>query len=193
MEKIHFVTGNAEKIEIAKVVCEQDGIVVEPVTLAVDEIQGEDPEIIVSDKAKRAYIQLEMPLVVSDDTWNIPALNGFPGPYMKSINHWFTPEDFLRLMDGIVDRTVILHQYLAFTDVDVVKVFRNDIPGKIIEETRGYNKKSPNMSVTALDADNGKTIAEVFELGQEAVIERYRRRRDVWHDFVEWYSHSHNS
>ena len=50
-----------------------------------------------------------------------------------------------------------------------MKVFENDIKGKIIDEPRGSNDKSPNMAVTELDQDNGKTIAEVFEQGEEAV------------------------
>jgi non-canonical purine NTP pyrophosphatase (RdgB/HAM1 family) len=187
MKTIHFATGNNEKIQIAQTVCSQAGIVVTPVSIEIDEIQGEDPELIVQDKVRRAYEQLEVPVVVSDDTWDIHALNGFPGAYMKSINHWFEPEDFIRLMSGVEDRRITLHQYLAFTDGKTTKVFKNDIIGKIIHEPRGKNKRSPNMTVTVLDSDNGKTIAEVFEQGSEAVVARYKNRLDAWHSFVDWY------
>lgn len=156
-------------------------------TLEIDEIQGEDPEVIVRDKARRAYEKLGMPVIVSDDTWDIPALKGFPGAYMKSINYWFTSDDFLRLMKGVKNRQIILHQYLAYTDGSVTEVFKNDIPGKIIDEARGRNEKSPNMTVIVLDSDSGKTIAEVFEKGREAVIDRYKNQPDAWHGFVEWY------
>ena len=96
MNKIFFVTGNAEKMLIAQTVCSSSGINVEQVIIEIDEIQGEDPMIIVQDKARRAYEGLAKPIVVSDDSWDIPALNGFPGPYMKSMNKWFKSEDFLR-------------------------------------------------------------------------------------------------
>ena len=43
------------------------------------------------------------------------------------------------------------------------------------------------MTVTVLDSDNGKTIAEVFDQGEEAVVDRYKNRPDAWHGFVEWY------
>ena len=128
------------------------------------------------------------PIVVSDDSWDIPALNGFPGPYMKSINMWFKPEDFLRLMNGVQERAIILHQYLAYYDGSMMQVFKNDIPGKIINDARGKNDRSPNMTVTVLDHDNGKTIAEVFEQGEKAVVERYLSRRDAWHKFAEWFN-----
>jgi hypothetical protein len=67
-----------------------------------------------------------------------------------------------------------------------MKVFSNDIHGKIIDKPCGQNDRSPNMTVTVLDHDNGKTIAEVFEQGQKAVVERYQTRPDVWHSFVNW-------
>ena len=154
--------------------------------IEIDEIQGEDPKIIIEDKARRAYAKLKKPVVVSDDSWNMPALNGFPGPYMKSINHWFTPQDFLRLMEGIADRTVILHQYLAYYDGHQLRIFSNDIPGQITTVARGSNAHSPNMAITTLDMDNGKTVAEVFAQGPDAVAERYRNRRDAWHELIDW-------
>lgn len=172
---------------IAQTVCSQAGISVEQATVEIDEIQSENAKVILEDKVRRAYAKLSKPVVVSDDSWNIPALNGFPGPYMKSINHWFTPQDFLRLMDGVTERTIILHQYLAYYDGKTMQTFTNDIRGHIIHEARGKNDRSPSMAVIVLDNDNGKTIAEVFEQGRDAIVERYIARRDAWHDFADWY------
>jgi len=90
-------------------------------------------------------------------------------------------------MDGVEDRRITLHQYLAYTDGSLTKVFTNNIDGQIIHEARGKNAKSPNMAVITLDSDNGKTIAEVFEQGTEAIVARYKNRPDAWHGFVEWY------
>lgn len=187
MKIIYFATSNPEKIQIAQTVCNELGATIKPVALDIDEVQGEDPEAIVRDKADRAYEQLGMPVVVSDDTWDIRALKGFPGAYMKSINYWFNPEDFLRLMNGLEDRHITLHQYLAYTDGIATEIFENNIHGHIIDEVRGNSEKSPNTTVTVLDSDNGKTIAEVFEQGTEAIVARYKNRPDAWHGFVDWY------
>lgn len=187
MKTVYFATSNPEKIQIAQTVCAEVNIRVKSVSIDIDEIQGEDPEMIVRDKARRVFEQLGMPVLVSDDTWDIRALKGFPGAYMKSINYWFEPGDFLRLMHGVDDRHITLHQFLAYTDGSVTEVFKNDIEGQIINEPRGKSEKSPNMTVTVLDSDNGKTIAEVFEQGTEAVTARYKNRPDAWHGFVEWY------
>ena len=188
MRTVYFATTSQEKALIARTVCATAGITVEQAVLDTDEIQGEDPKVIVKDKARRAYEQLGKPVVVSDDSWNIPALNGFPGAYMKSINHWFTAQDYLRLMEGIKDRTVIIHQYLAYTDGKTIKIFKNDLPGQIIHKARGNNHKSPSAEVTVLDSDNGKTIAEVFERGGDAIAARYEDGPDAWHQFIAWYT-----
>lgn len=190
MRTVYFATTNKEKIQIAQTVCAGRNITVKSVALDIDEIQGEDPEIIVRDKARRAFDKLDLPVIVSDDTWDIKALKGFPGAYMKSINYWFAPEDFLRLMNGVEDRRITLHQYLVYTDGKITEVFKNDIHGQVINEVRGKNDKSPNMTVTVLDPDNSKTIAEVFERGIEAVVARCESRPDVWHGFIDWYKKS---
>lgn len=101
MKTLYFATTNQEKIQIAQTACTRANINIEAVALDIDEIQGEDPELIVLDKAQRAYNLIGAPTIVSDDTWDIRALRGFPGAYMKSINYWFEPQDFLRLMEGI--------------------------------------------------------------------------------------------
>ncbi len=187
MHKLYFATTNKDKIQIAQTVCKDVDITLVPVSLEIDEIQGENPEIIVKDKAQRAYERLGKPVIVSDDSWDIRALNGFPGAYMKSINHWFTSDDFLRLMNGVKDRRVTIHQYLAYTDGSMTQVFSNSIKGKIINEARGSSKKSPNMTVIVLDSDNGKTLAEVYEEGAKAIEARYKNRPDAWHVFIDWY------
>ena len=187
MNSIYFASSNQEKIQIAQTVCAEANISVQPIGLEIDEIQGEDSEAIVRDKVRRAYEQVDRPVIVTDETWDIPSLRGFPGAYMKSINQWFMSRDFLRLMQGITDRRIVLCQYLAYTDGVLTKVFRNDMPGQIINEARGTNDKSPSMTVIALDCDNGKTIAEVFEQGTDAVIARHKNQPDVWHEFLSWY------
>ena len=188
MSEILFSTSNPDKTLIAKTICSAKGLNVEQISLDIDEIQGEDPKVIVEDKVRKAYQKIKKAVVVSDDSWDIPALNGFPGPYMKSLNHWFKAEDFLRLMDGINDRTIIIHQYLSYFDGKNIYTFKNDFSGKVTLEPRGKNDRSPSTMITELDIDNGKTIAELFEeVEQGALINRYLTNNDVWHEFVTWY------
>ena len=186
MAPIFFVTGNKEKLANARVVCEMNDVPLEQVVFEIDEIQGEDSEAIVTAKAWAAYEALQKPVVVSDDTWSINALGGFPGAYMKSINYWFKPQDFLNLLTGAVDRTVWLRQYLAYCDGTTVTTFLNEISGRVLEQSYGDDSKAPWMNVTTLEGDDGKPMAEIFR-PDGTILEAYKDRPDAWKEFIKWY------
>lgn len=187
MDTIYFASSNKDKVNIAKHACSSAGIKLEQAIIDIDEIQGEDPIPIITDKARRAYEILGKPLVVSDDTWDIPALNGFPGPYMKSINSWFSSDDFIRLMHGITNRKIILHQYLAFIDEDGVEIFTADLSGIVLNEAKGNDTKAPIKNVVAFDMDGGKSLTEVYNSPTELMNEQLSKRADAWPDLLNWY------
>lgn len=172
-------TGNTQKFGIGQTILKEYGITLAQKPLDIDEIQGEDPILVLKDKALKAYDQLKEPVVVSDDWWDIPALRGFPGAYMKSMNHWFTPDDFIALMTGKTDRRVILHAYLAYADGTDVHVFSNDLSGVIVDSPRG-TYGPPIMHVAAMDYDESRTISETYDQGLEHTVDRLRDRDDAW-------------
>ena len=51
--------------------------------LDLDEIQSFDPEVIIADKARRAYEIVKKPVVVEDVSAGLDKLNGLPGPFIK--------------------------------------------------------------------------------------------------------------
>ena len=183
MKSLIFSTGNDSKFSTAHKVCDDYGIKLVQNELDIDEIQGEDPEKIVKDKVRKAYNQLKKPVVVSDDSWVIPGLNGFPGPYMKPMNHWFTVEDFLRLTLPLKDRRVFLIGYLAYKDGNHLKIFHQKREGFLLKEARG-KQSYPNHKIFSMLGDNGLSISEVYDKGLD------RSERDVakiWHEFAEWF------
>ncbi|MDO4773538.1 MAG: non-canonical purine NTP pyrophosphatase [Candidatus Saccharibacteria bacterium] len=184
MRSVRFATGNQRKIEEASSVLAQYGIVINPVSLSIDEIQHTNPIKITEHKVKAAYEALGCPLVVNDSSWEIPALSGFPGGYMKDIAQWLTAEDFLRLMDGRQDRRIILHDVVAYYDGNSVELFAYDQTGVIIEAPRG-NGLSMNQ-VVVMNNGNDLTIAEEFaQRSQGASInpEAYQH----WQSFARWF------
>lgn len=184
MKKLVFCSGNVEKFSNARLVCEQYGIELEQAKLSIDEIQSEDGDKIIADKLDKAYAILKKPVIVSDDSWEISGLNGFPGPYMKSINHWFTPEDFLRLTLPLENRCVYLVQRLGFKNGNVSKIFTRKTKGTILKEIRGkYGVTSHKL--ISMDGDNGLTIAEIYEKGLDKAE---REISENWHEFIDWYS-----
>jgi XTP/dITP diphosphohydrolase len=183
MPDITFVTGNDEKFHIASLVFAEHNINLQQARIDIDEIQGEDAERIVRDKLQKAYAALQKPVVVNDDSWAFMGLGGFPGPYMKSINHWFTPEDFLRLTLPLEDRRVVLTQWIGYQDADTQKLFKLEHSGEILKELRG-NHGSGLQQIITMPGDNGLSVSEQYDRGADM------SGREVtigWRQCIDWY------
>lgn len=183
MSKLAFVTGNVEKFMLGEQTCRQAGIELEQVKLDIDEIQSENSEAIALDKAGKAFAILGKPLIITDDSWAIPGLGGFPGPYMKSINHWFKPQDLINLTASLEDRTIILTQIIVYVDSGHTQLFQKDSRGQLLKVAKG-NWGQVSQKVITMDGDNGKSIAEIYDSGGEHI---YRRPAELWHEFANWY------
>ena len=182
-KQLIFSTGNESKFLAADKICSKYGVKVIQNSLEIDEIQSEDAEKIVIDKVDKAYDLIKQPVIVSDDSWAIPGLGGFPGPYMKSMNHWFKPQDFINITQHLKDRRIFLDCYLAYKDSTQTKIFHRRREGAILTEPKGKSEFA-NHLVVSMSEDNGLTIAEIYERGL------YGENRDVekvWHDFIDWF------
>lgn len=178
-----FVTGNANKFQEARTIMNPFGIKLEQTKVSIDEIQSESPEDVTIDKAKKAYEKVKKPLFVNDSGWIFTALNGFPGPFMKYINKWFTPEDFINLLARYDNKEVILQETLVFTDGNIVKVFKRNIKGKILDKPQG-NKGVPSDQVISLSS-NEQSISETYD---NTAKENNTTNDSIWKDFAVWFS-----
>lgn len=155
--KLIYVTGNLNKFNHAKVYWAKLGIDLEQRKLEIDEIQSDSISEIAKDKAQKAFNIIKQPLIVSDSGWFIPALNNFPGPFMKYLNQWFSTEDFLALMKDKSDRTILFVHVVAVADKRGVKVFEQKIEGTILEKPDGVGLPSDQLIVLE---SNKQTIAK---------------------------------
>lgn len=183
--QILCATGNTDKFNIGKHAVNRYGITLVQTKVSIDEIQHIDPLKIIAHKATQAYKELKEPVIVTDDCWNILALNGFPGGFMKYINDWFVPEDFLRLMSNKTERTIQLEQYVAYCDGGEPKIFFSKVSGKIIDEARGEHGVSI-VKVVCFDDDGGLTISETYDRGLEHDELRMAGRSRCWQELAEW-------
>src|SRR5680860_226433 len=106
MKHIVLVTSNIRKLSEAKAALKDFDIEVQNKQFDIDEFQACDPVIIAKHKAKEAFRLAREPIVITDTSWGIPALNGFPGGYMKDVASWLTPTDFLNLLKNKEDRSI---------------------------------------------------------------------------------------
>lgn len=142
MISVTFVTGNALKASIARDILRGYGIEVVQEKIETPEIQSSDGAEISAFSASHAARALGRAVVKTDVSYAIPALNGFPGPYVKFINQWLSSHDLLRLMRGKEDRTLIITEFLTYADPDgKTATFQSVTPcriaDRVIDDTQG--------------------------------------------------------
>lgn len=180
---IAFATGNSRKIAEATVTLADYDIEIVPIKVEIDEIQHHDPVEITKAKARAAYEVAKQPVVVSDTSWRIPALGGFPGGYMKDIAAWLQPADWLNLMATHDDRSIMCLEHIAYFDGTNLQHFEAEYEGVFINEERGRDDESESFEkVVILYGD--KTMAEQLEGGEIASAAEELRH---WKKFGEWY------
>lgn len=182
MHTLTYVTSNKIKFDTATLICAPLGVNLQQATADVPEMQGNDGEIIARDKAQRAYDILQRPIIISDDSWSIPGLKGFPGPYMKYMNEWLTEEDWLRLVKPLEDRRIVLRQVIVYQDANGQHTFHTDVEGVLLRKPHGASH-FPHLTLASFD--NGTTsIAEAIEKSGSALATA--NRTSSWHALCEW-------
>lgn len=178
MKSIIFVTGNWRKVTEAKLACEPLGIEVLQEAYDIHEIQNDNPLEISEHKARSAFEIVNKPLVVTDTFWNIPALNGFPGAYMKDVGgKWFTPQDFILLMSDKEDKRIAFSENIVYIDNNQVKHFSKEFWGKIVPP------RGTGLPIEQVAEFNGLTIGEQRERGDVS----HGPEDYVWIDFAKWF------
>ncbi len=181
---ITFVTGNQRKLRHMRKACLLAGIRFQHMAADIDEIQAHDPMRIALHKADEAFkLCGGVPVAVNDAFWSIPALNGFPGGYMKDVIQWLTAEDFLNLMRDKPDRSVVVTETLIYKDKDQIKTFTCEVQGTFTDAPRGPGN---SMEQVIELADSGKTLAELHEAGEY----EWSSGNTIWTDFATWYAES---
>lgn len=182
MKKILFATTNARKIQEANESLELYGITVDAINIEIDEIQHHDSAEITKAKAKSAYEVVQKPVVVQDTTWEIPALNGFPGGYMKDVHGWLVEEDWMALMARHEDQTIFCIEHVAYYDGAEYQHFQSRQTGSFVKEPRGVSGNSLERTVT-LGGD--KTLAELHDEGK---VLSAHVKLEHWEKFAKWYA-----
>jgi len=179
--KISYVTGNIGKFENAQKFFNQFNIDVQQLSIKVEEIQSGDSLEIAIAKAEAAYAQVKRPLFVNDASWIIPALGGFPGPFMKFVNQWFKLQDFINLMTDNEDRRIILKDSIVYINESGHTVFTHEHVGEILNEVATFDYKHPTDVVVSLSKDHS-SIAEEKSKGGFFIEDEDA----VWKEFVTW-------
>ena len=179
MKKILFATGNQRKIDEAKAACDDFDIEVEQLNVDIYEIQSHDPTEISKHKAQSAFEKAGAPIVVTDTSWRIPALDGFPGGYMKDVSSWLAPEDFISLLSRHEDKRIFFTETIIYVDGEEVRIFSEEYEGKIVGTPRGVGE-----SIEQVAEFEGSTLGEHRERGGIS----HDPEDYIWYKFAQWYT-----
>lgn len=130
-----YITGNDVKFSVASQAFTNTGIVLLQKNLSTPEIQSRSVQEVAMYSASWASKQLDQPVMVTDAGFYIQALNGFPGPFIKFVNEWFSADDYINLMQGKTNRTLIIQDCLAYCHPDEKPVvFTGSYRGKLANQ-----------------------------------------------------------
>lgn len=138
-----FITGNKNKVQELRDNIKSSKINIEVEDLNIPEIQDEDVLNIVSDKCRSAFRMLNdaqnsdnhchKSVLVEDTCLHFSALNGMPGPYIKSFVQAIGPEGLHKMLIGFEDKTAqATCIYAIMDDLSKVILCRGTVRGKII-------------------------------------------------------------
>ena len=137
---IHFITSNHQKFASLQKLLHPIGINLQQLDYDFDEGRGLDIQTIAKSKlmqAKKAFPNKR--LIVDDRGFFIPALKGFPGPFVKLLLDSFSYPGIIKLMQGEADRRAIFSFTVGYFDGKKDHIFVADEEGFIIDEPRGDN------------------------------------------------------
>lgn len=116
-QTIYFATSNSQKFTSLKNLLSPLGIDLRQLEYDFDE--GRDLDIRKIAEAKLAQAKRAFPdkkLIVDDRGFFIPALKGFPGPFVKLVLDSFSHEGLAKLMRGELDRRAIFSFATGYFD-----------------------------------------------------------------------------
>ena len=137
---IHFITSNQRKFTSLQKLLQPLGIDLQQLDYDFDEGRGLDIQTIAKSKLSQAKkIFPNKRLIVDDRGFFIPALKGFPGPFVKLLLDSFSYPGIIKLMQGETDRRAIFSFAVGYFDGEKDHIFVADEEGFIIDEPRGDN------------------------------------------------------
>ncbi len=105
-------------------------------TIDVPEIQSLNLEEVIRAKAKAAYSIIKKPVLVEDVSFEIKALNGLPGTFVKFFLQTLGTEGTVKLIGKKKSETKVTNA-TAIYDGNTMKIFKSSISGTLSKKDKG--------------------------------------------------------
>ena len=181
MNEIVMVTGNGGKYKVANDIFIKKGLNLIQEKIETPEIQSYNVEDVSAYSALFAAKELDSPVVKSDVGYFIPALNGFPGPFVKYINGMLSSEEILKMMENKIDRTIILKECLTFaTPTGEIKQFINEEKASIALKAHGIGSAFDRIVVF-----EGQELPKSMNTDEEN-LEHFKKSLKIYENMAEY-------
>ncbi len=128
-----FITSNKNKaLEIRQIL--GPGIKIKELDL--DEIQSLDIDKVIKAKAKSAYQIVQKPVIVEDISFEVKALNGLPGPFIKFFLMSLGTEGLVKLIGKNPSNTIVTAAIGAY-DGHEIKIIKGVVKGTLSKTNKG--------------------------------------------------------
>jgi XTP/dITP diphosphohydrolase len=176
------MTGNKYKFAAAKKALADLDLELVQKDVETPEIQSTEVEDVALYSAKWAGKDLASPAFLTDAGIYFEAFDGFPGPFVKYTNKWFSAEGYLHLMEGKKNRSAISKDCLAFCQPGKdPKLFISSIKGTIAEKI-GRRGMTP---IDDIFIPEGATAA-LSSMSDEEVLDFWAKNVTYWSDFKKY-------
>jgi XTP/dITP diphosphohydrolase len=119
---------------------------------------------------------------VTDTFWEIEAINGFPGAYMKYVNEWFSADHFINIMKGEKNRKAKATDSVVYIDANGIKTYTEEFLGEIA--TQKYQGKKKLKDSTGWDHVFMKDDRYLGEYHGDD--ENLVSKQNIWEEFSEF-------
>jgi XTP/dITP diphosphohydrolase len=135
---VYFVTSNDQKFKSLQAQLAEAGTELKRLSYDFDEGRSLDIKTVAGVKLAQAKAAFPgKKLIVDDRGFFIPALCGFPGPFVKVLLESFSYKGLIKLMKGEADRRAYFSFAAAYFDGQTDHVFVADEEGFITDRPKG--------------------------------------------------------
>jgi XTP/dITP diphosphohydrolase len=174
-QDLYFVTSNSKKFESLNKMLSPIGVTLLRLEYDFDEGRELSIEAVAKsklDQAKQAFPGKK--IVVDDRGFFIPALKGFPGPFVKLLLDSFSYKGLTKLMAGESDRRAFFSYAIGYFDGRADHVLVADEEGFITDEPRGDNLHgwTELLYVYGHPSYPGRSLAELTDAEWDDYLEQ---------------------
>jgi XTP/dITP diphosphohydrolase len=179
LHAITFASTNQNKYREVQSILSSHGIAVDFAQANLVEVQSDSLEEIAREKAKSAFAQVGMPVIVEDDGLFIDTLKGFPGQYSSHAFKTIGNGGIIKLLAGSTNRGASFRSLIAFYDGKSLSISEGRVDGSISDKiTEGGWGYDPIF----IPAGANLTFAQLKDRKNE-----YSHRKKALYNFAKWY------